>query len=167
MPTSSHEEWAWTDLLSKIVKSVEMPSRKAKENDRRRGIPPQGPTATFFAECELDHICPRESGALSLSPGGASRFQCPGLARPLALYCAGRPCSFWGVVMPDGLSRGSSPRPRRLVICVPQQLFAEYASHARGAASSCFAAIPDSKASGNPWFQCGFDPEPLQNGPAA
>jgi hypothetical protein len=49
---------------------------------------PQGLAAIFSAECEIDHICPRNTEALWGLPGGASRFQCPGLARPLALYCA-------------------------------------------------------------------------------
>jgi hypothetical protein len=36
----------------------------------------------------MDHICPCDPGALCNSPDGVSQFQYPGLARPLALYCA-------------------------------------------------------------------------------
>src|ERR1700722_7800466 len=37
---------------------------------------------TFCANCEMDHIGPRPTRAFYSSPGGASRFQCPGRARP-------------------------------------------------------------------------------------
>jgi hypothetical protein len=42
----------------------------------------------FCADCEMDHIWAMIPGAFCSSPDGASQFQCPGLARPLALYYA-------------------------------------------------------------------------------
>src|SRR6266704_5677171 len=37
------------------------------------GPPPKGGPQLFY-ECEMDHIWPRNPGALSTLPGGASRF---------------------------------------------------------------------------------------------
>jgi hypothetical protein len=52
-------------------------------------MPSFGAARDFFcAECELDHICPRRDRPLCGSPDGVSQFQCPGLARSLAVYCA-------------------------------------------------------------------------------
>lgn len=42
----------------------------------------------FCADCEMDHTWGMIPGAFCSSPDGASQFQCPGLARPLALYYA-------------------------------------------------------------------------------
>ena len=55
----------------------------------RAAILCQKPAANFCADCELDHIHPRITGARWGSPDGASRFQCPDWQGRLALYCAG------------------------------------------------------------------------------
>src|SRR5258708_9921636 len=58
-------------------------------------IPKLRPSSTkrrlliYCADCELDHIHPRITGARWGSPDGASLFQCPGWQGRMALYCAG------------------------------------------------------------------------------
>src|SRR5882724_5822175 len=42
----------------------------------------------FCADCELDHIHPRITGARWGSPDGASRFQCPGVGKVAWRYTA-------------------------------------------------------------------------------
>ena len=66
---------------------------------RSHRLPAKQRSELFLKICELDHICPPKTGARYGSPDGASRFQCPGQARPLASYSAdglvhfiGNPC---------------------------------------------------------------------------
>jgi hypothetical protein len=66
----------------------------------------------FSTACELDHIRRCDSEPWWTSPDGVSRFQYPGLARSLTVYCVN------GLVFSQGFStpgRCSSPscRPRR------------------------------------------------------
>ena len=64
------------------------------------------PAAFFGADCEMDHTGPRPTGAFCSSPGGASRFQCPGRARPHRRHTPPAALFF----SPAGLAR----RPQRI-----------------------------------------------------
>ena len=76
--------------------------------------------ATFFRLCELVHKCPRKSRASCSSPDGVSRFQYPGLARSLTVYCVDGLVlflpNFWAVEMraqPANISQAGDLRSRR------------------------------------------------------
>src|ERR1700730_17878463 len=80
-------------------------------------MPSFGAARDFFcAECELDHICPRRDRPLCSSPDGVSQFQCPGLARALAVYCADG--LVFSVPVSSETPPASAPDTRRPVICL-------------------------------------------------
>ena len=86
----------------------------------------RGRPRLFCADCELDHICPRRDRPLCSSPDGVSQFQCPGLARSLAVYCADG--LVFSVPVSSETPPASAPDTRRLVICLQQSLLAECAT---------------------------------------
>jgi hypothetical protein len=63
---------------------------------------------------------------LCSSPDGVSQFQCPGLARSLAVYCADG--LVFSVPVSSETPPASAPDTRRLVICLQQSLLAECAT---------------------------------------
>jgi hypothetical protein len=72
----------------------------------------------FCADCEMDHIDPDRAGTSYSSPDGASRFQCPGRARPSRRHTP--PAALFSD-RPDLPGPGPPDlNPRRLVICVLQ-----------------------------------------------
>ena len=73
----------------------------------REGPPAGG--VILSQDCELDHIPPRRSGVVLGIPDGASRFQCPGLARSLTAYCV------------DGLVLFGRPNLRNCAVRVPSR----------------------------------------------
>src|SRR3954453_13191919 len=81
----------------------------------------------FSTECELVHTSPSESRASCSSTDGLSRFQYPGLARSLTVYCVDGLVflpGFWTVAPRTPTGRTS----RKQVICVRTCLQAECAS---------------------------------------
>ena len=89
-----------------------------------RPAPPPNAAQFFCADCEVDHIGRRPVRAFCGSPGGASRFQCPGRARPHRRHTPPAALFFGRPDWPKDLNAPSNPR--KLVICVSQRLPAEY-----------------------------------------
>jgi hypothetical protein len=65
----------------------------SQTGSRAASSPPRA-GRNFLRDCEVDHIRGFAVGAISRLPDGVSQFQCPGWARPPALYCARRSCFF-------------------------------------------------------------------------
>ena len=93
------------ELVARTAKSVSVANQNEAIASCRLGSAGSRP-AGFCADCELDHIRPRTTGARWTSPDGASQFQIRGLARSLGVILRWRPCFFrtvqWSRCKPDG-----------------------------------------------------------------
>jgi hypothetical protein len=81
------------EIVARTAKSVSVANQNEAIASFRLGSAGSRP-ASFCADCELDHIRPRTTGAMWTSPDGASQFQIRGLARSLGVILRWRPCFF-------------------------------------------------------------------------